>query len=184
MQRLRFIAFSVYLAAWFLIALVALVRAMPRRRRYPLALSVTTSALVGMVMQGTAALPITLTLNDGPLRPGIPELIGTIALAPTAVGILCWALWSVPIDTPPHTLVTSGAYSRLRHPMYLAFLLMLVATGFIASAGMALIAAIVLYVAGTELRIASEEAELAQRAPHEYASYRSNTRWRYLPGLR
>jgi protein-S-isoprenylcysteine O-methyltransferase Ste14 len=137
-----------------------------------------------MLMQGTAALPITLTLRDAPLRPGTSELIGVITLAPVAVGIFCWALWSVPDGTTSDTLVTSGAYSRLRHPIYLAFLAMLLATGFVASAGLALVAATGLYVAGTELRIASEEADLEERFPADYRKYRLKTRWRYLPGLR
>jgi protein-S-isoprenylcysteine O-methyltransferase Ste14 len=142
------------------------------------------SALAGMLMQGMSALPITLTLRDAPLRPSISELIGTIALASVAVGLFCWALWSVPSDTATDTLVTSGAYSWLRHPIYLAFLAMLLATGFVVSAGLPLIAAILLYVVGTELRIASEETELVERFPTEYPEYRRKTRWRYLPGLR
>ena len=135
-------------------------------------------------MQGTSALPITLTLRDAPIRPSMPELIGTIALAPIAVGWFYWALWSVSSDTASDTLVTSGAYSWLRHPIYLAFLAMLLATGLVVSAGLPLIAAIALYVAGTELRIASEEAELLDRFPVEYSKYQRKTRWRYLPGLR
>jgi protein-S-isoprenylcysteine O-methyltransferase Ste14 len=137
-----------------------------------------------MLMQGTAALPVTLTLSNAPLRPGHLELIGTILLAPVAVGMFCWAVWSVPGDTPPNTLVTSGAYSWLRHPIYLAFLAMLLATGLVVSAGLALLAATILYVAGTELRIASEEAELEEKFPADYPNYRRKTPWRYLPGLR
>jgi protein-S-isoprenylcysteine O-methyltransferase Ste14 len=43
---------------------------------------------------------------------------------------------------------------------------------------------VLLYLVGSELRIASEERELAQKFPEDYAAYRTRTRWRYLPGLR
>jgi protein-S-isoprenylcysteine O-methyltransferase Ste14 len=137
-----------------------------------------------MLMQGTAALPVTLTLTAAPLRPGTFELIGTMVLAPFAVGIFCWALWSARQHTVAHTLVITGAYAWLRHPIYLAFLAMLIATGLIVSARFSLLAAAALYVAGTELRIASEEAELEEKFPADYPKYRLRTRWRYLPGFR
>lgn len=40
-------------------------------------------------------------------------------------------------------------------------------------------AGVAVYIAGTELRIALEEAGLSG-----YEDYRQLTRWRYLPGLR
>jgi protein-S-isoprenylcysteine O-methyltransferase Ste14 len=68
--------------------------------------------------------------------------------------------------------------------MYSAFLAMLLATGFVVSARLALIARVVLYVAGTELRITSEEGALEKQFPTEYEEYRLKTRWTYVPGLR
>ena len=144
----------------------------------------TAPVITGMLLQSTAALPITLSLSDGPLRPRTFELIGTLALAPLGAALFVWALWSVRSDAEAKRLVTGGAYAWLRHPMYLAFLAMLLATGLLASAGLKLVAATVLYLAGSELRIASEEAELRERFPADYAQYRLKTRWRYLPGLR
>jgi hypothetical protein len=43
---------------------------------------------------------------------------------------------------------------------------------------------VVLYVAGTELRITSEEGALEKQFPTEYEEYRLKTRWTYVPGLR
>jgi hypothetical protein len=47
------------------------------------------------------------------------------------------------------------------------------------STGWTLLGAVAVFVAGTEMRIAVEEAGLVG-----YADYARSTRWRYLPGLR
>lgn len=112
------------------------------------------------------------------------ELAGVIALAPLASALFVWALASARRAGTARILVTRGAYAWVRHPIYLAFLAMLLATGLLASAGLKLAAVTALYVAGTELRIAAEEAELEENFPGEYARYRRTVRWRYLPGLR
>jgi protein-S-isoprenylcysteine O-methyltransferase Ste14 len=71
-----------------------------------------------------------------------------------------------------------------RHPIYSSFLAMLVATGLLVSGGFKLVVAVGLYLAGSEFRIASEEAEMAEKFPADYEQYRLRTPWRYLPGLR
>ena len=43
---------------------------------------------------------------------------------------------------------------------------------------------VAVYLAGSELRIDSEEEHLARTFRGEYEQYRRRTRWRYLPGLR
>ena len=72
----------------------------------------------------------------------------------------------------------------MRHPIYLAFLAMLLATGLLVSAIPKLVIAVIIYLAGAEMRIADEERELSARHGDEYEQYRRRTRWRYLPGLR
>jgi len=140
--------------------------------------------LIGTLLQVTAAFAITRSMKDGPLRPRTIELTGVLVLALLGAALFVWALKSVPRDADADTLVTSGAYAWLRHPIYLAFLAMLVATGLVLSAGIKLILPILLYVAGSELRIASEEEDLAGKFPEDYKEYRRRTRWRYIPGLR
>jgi protein-S-isoprenylcysteine O-methyltransferase Ste14 len=139
--------------------------------------------LIGTLLQWLAAYAITRSMASGPLQPRTFELAGALVLAPLGAAVFVWALESVRrggVDT----LVMSGAYSWLRHPMYLAFLAMLVATGFLVAGGVKLIVPVVLYLAGSELRIASEEAELDEKFPEAHSLYRRQTRWRYLPGLR
>ncbi len=181
----RIAAFCVYLAAWVVLAIAAAVGAIPRLQRVASgATRITVPDLVGMLLQGCAALATTLSMKPGPLRPGDLALAGTLVLSPLAAGLFVWALRSAPENTGTETLATGGAYAWLRHPIYSAFLAMLVATGLLVSGGLKLIPALGLYLAGCELRIASEEMDLDERFPGSYAQYRLRTRWRYLPGLR
>lgn len=166
-------------------AIAAVVGALPRLRRQVAATTaVRAPVLIGSLLQVLAALAVTRAMGSGPLHPGTLELAGALLLAPLGAALFVWALRSVPGDAGADTLVTGGAYRWLRHPIYLAFLAMLVATGFFVSGGIKLILPVLLYLGGSELRIASEEGELARKFPGSYAEYRRRTRWRYLPGLR
>ena len=179
---LKLAAYCAYLAAWLVFAIAALVSAL--RRGLGMRTGMNVPVLIGTLLQVLAAYAITRSMASGPLRPSTFELAGTLALAPLGAALFCWALGSVPRHVDADTLVTGGAYSWLRHPIYLAFLAMLVATGFLVAGGVKLIVPVAIYLAGSELRIASEEAELGEKFPEGYARYRRQTRWRYLPGLR
>jgi protein-S-isoprenylcysteine O-methyltransferase Ste14 len=175
----------VYLAAWVVFAIAAVVGALPRLRRQATATPVITpQVIIGALLQALAAFAVTRSMGGGPLRPRTFELTGALLLAPLGAAIFVWAIRSAPRDADGDTLVTGGAYSRVRNPIYLALLAMLVATGFLVSGGVKLILPVLLYLAGSELRIASEEGDLREKFPEAYAIYRSRTRWRYLPGLR
>jgi len=182
---LKITAYCVYLLAWVAFAIGAVVGALPRlgRRLAPVT-AIAAPQLIGTLLQILAAFAVTRSMGDGPLHPRTFELAGALVLAPLGAALFLWALRSVPRDADADTLVTEGAYSWLRNPLYLAFLAMLVATGFLISGGVKLILPVLLYLAGSELRIASEERELSEKFPEGYALYRSRTRWRYLPGLR
>ena len=183
LSPLKIAAYCVYLVAWLVFAVAAAIGALPRRRQARMT-EITAPLVVGTLLQALALFAITGSMGTGPLKPRTFELAGVLVLSPLGAGLFVWALRSVPRDANADTLVTGGAYARLRNPIYLAFLAMLVATGFLISGGIKLILPVALYLAGSELRIASEERELAEKFPEEYARYRNRTRWRYLPGLR
>ena len=187
MDTLRLAAFCAYLAAWLVLAVAAALSAIPRARKAgaPAIINLSASSIAGTLLQVTSALPITLSLPPGPLRPNRPELAAALILSPFAAGLFVWALRSAPtMAGVAGALVTRGAYRWLRHPIYLAFFAMLLATGLLASAGPKLLIAAAMFLLGSELRSAAEEADLARRFPAEYPAYRRRTRWRYLPGLR
>lgn len=187
MDPLKFVAYCAYLTAWLVFALAAAAGALPRLRRQnqpALESGMTPPVFLGTLLQVLGAFVLTGSMGNGPLRARPAELAGALLLAPLGAALFVWALRSAPRQAGPDHLVTTGAYKWLRHPIYLAFLAMLLATGLLLSAGPKLLLAILLYIGGSELRIASEEGELADRFPDEFARFQRQTRWRYLPGLR
>jgi protein-S-isoprenylcysteine O-methyltransferase Ste14 len=82
-----------------------------------------------------------------------------------------------------HMLIQTGPYRYVRHPIYLSMFFMLLATG-IAAAPWPLIAiAVVLFVAGTEIRARIEDSLLATRFGVAFADYRGHVA-SYFPGIR
>ncbi len=187
MDPLKIAAYCAYVASWLVFAISAVAGALPRLRRQPRptgTAGIAAPVFIGALLQVMAAFATTAAMPSGPLRPRPSELAGALLLAPAGAALFVWALRSAPSNADGGQLVTGGAYAWLRHPIYLAFFAMLVATGLLMSGGAKLILPVILYLGGSELRAASEEEELARRFPEEYARFRSRTRWRYLPGLR
>ncbi len=184
-ESLRVAAFCAYLGSWLGLLIAVTLGSLPQFRRHSAtSLRPPLRVLCGTILQVIAALGITLTLPDGPLRPSTFELSAALLLAPLSAAIFAWAQRSTPKYSDKETLVTSGPYRWVRHPIYLAFFAMLLATGFLASSGLKLVVAAFLYLAGCEIRIATEEADLNIQFPLRYSNYRSQTPWRYLPGIR
>lgn len=182
---LRAAAYCTYLAAWLVFAVGATLGAIPALHRHTAVASrITAPVAIGALLQVASAMALTLSMPAGPLRPTTAHLIAVLALAPLGAALFVWSLRSVPKDAGAETLVTTGAYAVLRHPIYLAFLAMLLATGLLVTNLPRLAIAILIYLAGTEMRIAEEERDLSERHGDEFEAYRRRTRARYLPGLR
>ena len=132
-------AFCAYLAAWLVFAIAAVVGAVPRLRRQATgAMRLSVPVVIGTLLQAAAAFAITRSMASGPLRPRTFEMVGVLILAPLGAALFAWALRSVPgcrCERAGHR----RAYRWLRHPIYLAFLAMLVATGFVVSGGIRLV---------------------------------------------
>jgi protein-S-isoprenylcysteine O-methyltransferase Ste14 len=82
-----------------------------------------------------------------------------------------------------HKLITTGPYRWLRNPIYASMLGMLLATGFAKTWWPLLVAGVICFVIGTEIRVRAEERLLASRFGEEFAKYKATTP-AYLPFLR
>jgi len=80
-----------------------------------------------------------------------------------------WSLTARVLET--HRLVTDGPYRYVRHPIYTAMLGMLLATGVAMTGLVAIAVAVVVYVAGTRLRIGVEERLLRESFGGDYDAY-------------
>lgn len=177
MPSLRVIAFVAYLVSW--LALIAGAIGSWFGASAP-STDGDWRSVAGMLLQVAGAAVVVMLMAPGLLQPSIAELWLVLVLAPFAALLFLAAVYA----GRRGGLIDTGAFAWVRHPMYLAFLAMLVATAAVVAAGPRALAGVALYVAGTELRIAEEEAGLLDRFGEAYDSYRRRVRWRYLPGIR
>jgi protein-S-isoprenylcysteine O-methyltransferase Ste14 len=82
-----------------------------------------------------------------------------------------------------HQLVRTGPYAVVRHPIYSSMLAMLVAMVLVMTKPVWIPIALVLYIAGTEIRVRTEDGLLASRFPQQFSEYRKRV-WAYIPFVR
>lgn len=81
--------------------------------------------------------------------------------------------WSIQARTiARHRLIRTGPYAVVRHPIYVALGLFLVAVGVVAATWWAFVVALALYAIGTRLRIGAEERLLARQCGPDFQDYR------------
>jgi protein-S-isoprenylcysteine O-methyltransferase Ste14 len=82
-----------------------------------------------------------------------------------------------------HHLVRSGPYHLVRNPIYLSMLLVICAIGVVATPWPIFLAAIAVFVIGTEIRVRTEEKLLASHFGEEFTNYKRSTP-AYIPFLK
>ena len=80
------------------------------------------------------------------------------------------------------TVVTEGAFSKIRHPLYLSNIAMNIGIG-IAFGVMVTFIIALLTVIHWALTALEEEAALTKKFPDEYARYTQQVRWRMIPWI-
>jgi|SRR5579863_2899320 len=73
---------------------------------------------------------------------------------------------------PEHKLVRSGPYSFVRHPIYTSMLVVICAIAVIFTPWLLFLVSLVLFVAGTEIRVRTEEKLLAMKFGDEFQDYK------------
>jgi protein-S-isoprenylcysteine O-methyltransferase Ste14 len=82
-----------------------------------------------------------------------------------------------------HALVRSGPYRIVRHPIYASLLGMLLCTILLMTDWRWAIVSLALYVAGTEIRVRTEDGLLASRFGDEFRTYQRSVP-AYIPFVR
>ena len=82
-----------------------------------------------------------------------------------------------------HQLVRSGPYRFVRHPIYTSMFSLLLATGLLVSSWSLFGCAIVVFLAGTEIRVRIEDGLLASRFGEDFQAYKRAVS-AYIPLLR
>ncbi len=81
-----------------------------------------------------------------------------------------------------HKLIRTGPYALVRHPIYTSMLMVICATAVIVTPWPLFLGALTLFVAGTEIRMRTEEKLLASHFGNEYEDYKRRVP-AYIPFL-
>jgi protein-S-isoprenylcysteine O-methyltransferase Ste14 len=82
-----------------------------------------------------------------------------------------------------HELVTTGPYAIVRHPIYSSLLAILVSTLFLLTPSSVIPVSLALFLAGTEIRVATEDNLLASRFGKRFEEYERRVK-AYIPLVR
>jgi protein-S-isoprenylcysteine O-methyltransferase Ste14 len=112
----------------------------------------------------------------------IAAAVGSVWLVIVAVKTLGkeWSLTARLVEG--HQLAMSGPYAYVRHPIYTGMLGMLLATGLAISFWQALLVALLVFIAGTIIRVRSEEKLLREAFGGQFENYAQRVA-ALVPGL-
>lgn len=120
----------------------------------------------------------------------VSELVASMILGPPSVALAWMAAhrlgkqWRFKAAVSQgHELIQTGPYRWVRHPIYASMLGMLLATLAAWTWWPMALCSIAAFLAGTEIRVRSEEKLLAEHFKDAYSAYRSRTR-AYIPLIR
>lgn len=82
-----------------------------------------------------------------------------------------------------HELIRTGPYALVRHPIYASMLAVLLATGVLVTPWRLFVAALIVFLMGTEIRVQTEDGLLANHFGEEFRAYRKSVS-AYIPLVR
>jgi protein-S-isoprenylcysteine O-methyltransferase Ste14 len=182
LEFLPTLVFGLVIFSWFAFVAAFLLRKKPARAPDT---KRDRGSITGVVIQGLAYAVVWMVR-----RPYFSPIISTskpveIVIATLTVAVAfgsAWIAmaavtalgkeWSVTARlVEGHKLITRGPYRCVRHPIYTSMFGMLLATGLAISHWIALAPAIVIFLAGTVIRVRSEERLLREEFGPEFEAY-------------
>jgi protein-S-isoprenylcysteine O-methyltransferase Ste14 len=174
------LARSALYAAFVLGAATALVLSKAPRARDARQWVVVTSLTASFLLAATSFLPAGPVLWSASLRADEVGLLLSVIGATLALAAFVSLGSSFSITPEARTLVVKGPYRFLRHPIYLAELLMIV--GVVVGYGRLTMLVGTLSVAGMQIyRIEAEERLLRESFPASFSDFSARTRFRLIP---
>lgn len=119
---------------------------------------------------------ITEPLSDLLYAAGWLALVGVVAIYYSAMQTLKRAKTTIRPDRPSEHLVTSGAFSFTRNPIYFANTLLMIAVGLITANVWFIVLAVIAAYATQKLAIEREEKHLQARFGKKYIDYTKKVR--------
>ncbi len=153
-------------------------------------ITVAAPTLAGLLLEVLAfAIAFLFRLPAGE-EPGLARLLLSMAVAPIAP-VLAWTAVThlgrqFRINAGlyhDHELVHTGPYSLVRHPIYASLLAMLVSTLLPLTRWPWALVSMTVFIAGTEIRVRTEDGLLAGRFGGKFEEYRRQVP-AYIPWLR
>ena len=178
---------SVTLACWGVLELGVRVREGVRGRG-----RTGHDRLTRVLIAITIGVAVALALNISPSRSlpvADPARVAGLAIMWLGLAIRLWAIVTLGKDfrttvevDPGQAVVTSGPYSRIRHPSYTGLLLILGGFGLALGDWRSLCICALVPLPGLLLRIRVEEAEMTRVLGDAYRDYQKRTK-RLIPGV-
>jgi len=180
------VSWAVLMAFWFAWAYPFVFRAPHHQKRPSITLAGPTR--LGLLLE-CIAIFIAFACRI-PESPGPARVVGSLLLG-IAAPLLSWSAvrhlgrqFRVNAGLyEDHELVRSGAYSVVRHPIYASLLAILGATLFLLTPLQWAAVSLALFVAGTEIRVRTEDGLLRSRFGQAFEDYRRQVK-AYIPYVR
>ena len=183
-----FLSWVVLMVSWFAWGYPFLFRAPHNQKRASITAAGPTRA--GLFLEALAifiAFACRMPVN---IPPGPGRIAAALVCGPLA-GVLSWTAvrhlgrqFRVNAGLyEDHELVTSGPYHLVRHPIYTSLLAILAATLLLLTEWEWAMVALLLFVAGTEIRVYTEDRMLASRFGERFCEYQRAVK-AYIPFVR
>jgi len=168
------LVWCVYILSWTVWAYIPIFRA-PHNQKRP---SITAKAPTWIGIALECAAYAVATAFTQPTAPGLPRLLAVVVAGPLGALVMWTAVAHLGRQFrinaglySDHELVRTGPYAVIRHPIYASMLLLLIATAMLVTRPLWMPLAFALFIAGTEIRVRTEDRLLASRFGDQFSAY-------------